>query len=152
MQRVEEIAIVPESFHAERGKPRRDSGRRAIQYGCRYEPAEPAVTYWALEDGDAIVADLDIAGGDRVLSIEPDAEIELGYMHMELVERTPAGEIVLQRFPDQDIRLHNRKPVARTIGVESTVLVRIRAELTSNGTARRVFGVYLRVVRASRSS
>jgi hypothetical protein len=152
MQRIEEIAVLPDDFRALRGRPRRDHGVPASGHALRRVPAEPGADYWALAEGDAIIAELDLAAGDRLISLEPDAELELGFMPLELVERTPGCEIVLQRLDAQDIRAPRAWPIRRTIGDDSTVCVRIAAELSSNKTARRVFGVYLRVARATRSS
>jgi hypothetical protein len=113
------------------------------------KPAQPAVDFWALDaNGDMISAAIDLAAGDRLLSLEPDAEIELGYMALDLIERTPAGDVVLLHLGEQNVGMQRPAPVRRTIGETSSVYVRIAAEL-GNGP-RRVFGVYVRIARAAR--
>jgi hypothetical protein len=156
MQRIEEIALGPDDFKAIGGSPHRALGmpatgmRGVIGIG---KPAQPSADFWALgAHGDSISAAFDLAAGDRILSLEPDVEIEAGYMTLDLIERTPAGDVVLLHLDTQTPGAPRPTPVRRTLGEGSTAFVRIAADLQSTRTGRRVFGVYLRVARARRSS
>src|SRR4051812_18190375 len=97
MQRIEELAITVDDF-----RPLTTPGSTpAIVCGVPAElsrvvgagrAGEPNARWWRLlatNDGrrtDAIEAELDLREGDRVLTLETDIQIELGFLTLDLVE------------------------------------------------------------------
>lgn len=152
---VEEIAITPDHFRPVAGSP---SLVRGVPAGHAHaghtsvRASEPGALTWQLNapangKGDAIEAELDLRPGDRVVSIETDIAIEFGYMTLEVLELSPAGRVTLLGVDGQNAASSRPFPVRRTLGPDSRAVLRIQAEL--GGEPRRVFGCYLRVVRAA---
>jgi hypothetical protein len=132
---VTHMALVAGDFKPIAGTPRLADGRWSL-FATTNTPAP----------GDAIEAELDIAPGDRILDLEPDAAIEQGFMLLELVERAPSGERrPLLRLDCTTPSAPRTFPVRRTVGPGGRVFLRIAAELA--GLNRFVHGAIVRVVR-----
>jgi hypothetical protein len=148
---VEELIVRVDDFRPVDGAPRIAIGTPGFQtkvIGAAIPP-QPSARYWALLEGDAIEAELPISGGDRVVSLETDIEMELGFLRLDLVEHARPGAVPLLTITDQSAAAKRPFPVRRTIEPESRVSLRIAAQTTDSGHPRRVFGCYVRIARAS---
>lgn len=153
--RVEEIALTPNDFRPVAGGPALVRGVPAGHVHAGHTAirvSEPGALSWQLNApsqgwGDAIEAELELGPGDRVISLETDIAIEFGYTMLDLVEHSPAGRVTLLHLDGQNASSSRPFPVRRTIGPDARAVLRIQAEL--GGEPRRVFGCYLRVVRAA---
>lgn len=146
MTRVEEIWLGAADFYASESahvKPTLAEGRWEFPKHLRH--------------GDGIGIVLPVGAGDRILSIEPDIDISLGLMLLELiVEAEVSGTITsLLKLENKDMVGSSRGRQTLTYSVRRTVpkgrlWLRIEAqnpELEA-GHERFVFGAALRIARS----